>query len=95
MCAPSASQLDLSENTIGDDAGAARAAADAAAARADGYDYDSDGDEHSEGVQAIAGALRVNGALTKCDLRGNDMGEDGNASIRNAVQGKTGFMLHL
>jgi hypothetical protein len=39
--------------------------------------------------------MRVNGALTKCDLRGNDMGEEGNASIRDAVQGKTGFMLHL
>ena len=93
MCAPSASQLDLSGNTIGghyEDDG-----------------YDSDGDEqikfvsrthfvtHPEGVQAIAGALRVNGALTKCDLKGNYMGEEGNASIRDAVQGKTGFMLHL
>jgi hypothetical protein len=48
-----------------------------------------------EGAQAIAGALRVNGALTKCDLRGNCMGEEGEASIRDAVQGKTGFLLHL
>ena len=88
MCAPSVSQLDLSNNLIGghyEDDG-----------------YDSDGDEQTkfvtnpEGVQAIiAGALRVNGALTKCDLKGNYMGEEGNASIRDAVQGKTGFMLHL
>ena len=43
----------------------------------------------------IACLIGVNGALTKCDLKGNYMGEEGNASIRDAVQGKTGFMLHL
>ncbi|KOO27307.1 hypothetical protein Ctob_002294 [Chrysochromulina tobinii] len=59
-------------------------------------DYgDEQGTYTAKGITAIAHAMRVNGALTKCDLRGNDMGEEGNASIRDAVQGKTGFMLHL
>ena len=49
----------------------------------------------AEGITAIAHALRVNGALTECDLIGNYMGEEGKASIRNAVQGKDGFKLHL
>jgi hypothetical protein len=37
----------------------------------------------------------VTGALTECDLRANKMGEEGKSSIRNAVQGKAGFELHL
>ena len=37
----------------------------------------------------------VTGALTECDLRANNMGEEGKSSIRNAVQGKAGFELHL
>jgi Ran GTPase-activating protein (RanGAP) involved in mRNA processing and transport len=45
----------------------------------------------AEGITAIAYALRINGALTECDLIGNYMGEEGKASIRNAVQGKDGF----
>jgi hypothetical protein len=41
-------------------------------------------------------ALRVNGALTMCDLRNNDVGEEGKALIRNAAEGKAGFLkLHL
>jgi hypothetical protein len=37
----------------------------------------------------------VTGALTECDLKRNDFGEDGEASICNAVQGKAVFKLHL
>jgi Leucine-rich repeat (LRR) protein len=37
----------------------------------------------------------VTGALTECDLKRYDFGEDGEASICNAVQGKAGFKLHL
>ena len=37
----------------------------------------------------------VTGTLTECDLRYNDMGGEGKASIRDAVQGKAGFMLQL
>ncbi len=68
MCAPSASQLDLSNNKIGGH---------------DEYDgYDSDGVwgyettkfvAYPEGVQAIAGALRVNGGLTSIDLSRNQL----------------------
>ena len=46
------------------------------------------------GANSVA-MVAVTGALTKCDLRGNCMGEEGKASVRDAVQGKTGFMLHL
>jgi len=57
--------------------------------------YGQHGTYTAEGITAIADAMRVNGALTECDLIGNYMGEEGKASIRNAVQGKDGFKLHL
>jgi hypothetical protein len=47
------------------------------------------------GLNALANALRVNGALTMCDLRDNYVGEEGKAFIRNAAEGKAGFKLHL
>jgi hypothetical protein len=49
----------------------------------------------AEGITAIAEALRVNGALTECNLRWNRLGKEGNSSIRNAVQAKAGFELDL
>jgi Ran GTPase-activating protein (RanGAP) involved in mRNA processing and transport len=49
----------------------------------------------SEGITAIADAMRVNGALIKCDLSNNGMGKEGKASILSAAQGKAGFNLHL
>jgi hypothetical protein len=49
----------------------------------------------AEGITAIAEALRVNGALTECNLRWNRLGKEGNSSIRNAVQAKAGFALDL
>ena len=49
----------------------------------------------AEGAAALAPALAANGALTECNLRFNYMGEAGEASIRNAVQRKAGFELHL
>ena len=48
-----------------------------------------------EGAMFVASFIPVMGALTECDLIGNYMGEEGKASIRNAVQGKDGFKLHL
>ena len=62
VCVPLASQLDLSNNSIG--------------GRHDEEDYDYNVDNFvaisegvfvaiSQGVQAIAGALRVNGAMTE------------------------------
>jgi hypothetical protein len=81
VCAPSASQLDLSNNRIGghyEDDG-----------------YDSDGDEQTkfvadpEGVQAIAGALRVNGVLTKVTLAKKQLGEEGTRAICEALEQNT------
>jgi hypothetical protein len=60
-----------------------------------GLDRYGRGTYTAEGITAIADALRVNGALTDCNLRFNYMGEAGEASIRNAVQRKAGFELHL
>ena len=62
VCVPLASQLDLSNNSIG--------------GQIEGDDEEYDEYNHKasrlfvaylEGVQAIAGALRVNGALTKME----------------------------
>ncbi len=47
------------------------------------------------GVKSVAAMVAFTGTLIKCDLSGNDMGEEGKASIRFAVQGKAGFHLHL
>ena len=47
------------------------------------------------GAKHVAKMLGVNGALTECDLSHNGLGEEGNASIRFAAQGKAGFNLHL
>jgi len=61
-----------------------------------GLDLHGRGTYTAEGITAIADALRVNGALTMCDLRNNDVGEEGKALIRNAAEGKAGFLkLHL
>ena len=49
-----------------------------------------------KGVTALAKALAVNGSLTECDLQGNNgLGKKGTTMLRNAVQGKAGFQLHL
>ena len=63
-----------------------------------GTDYygNEQGTYTAEGITAIADALRVNGALTECNLRLNyNLGEAGEALIRDAVQGKASFKLHL
>ena len=59
---------------------------------------DRDGDikmtnlPHMSGLNALANALRVNGALTMCDLRDNYVGEEGKALIRNALEGKAAWL---
>jgi hypothetical protein len=61
-----------------------------------GLDRYWNGTYTAEGITAFADALCVNGALTKCDLRYNNIGGIGEASIRSAEQGKkAGFVLHL
>jgi hypothetical protein len=47
------------------------------------------------GAKSVAAMVAVTGALIECDLSNNDMGEEGEASIRFAAQGKAGFKLHL
>jgi hypothetical protein len=50
----------------------------------------------AEGITAIADALRVNGALTECNLQYNPwIGAEGEALIRKAMQGKAGFKLRI
>ena len=64
-----------------------------------GVREDDNGRQHgeyaSEGIKAIADALRVNGGLKTLNLSINKIGGEGEASIRNAVQEKAGFELHL
>ena len=42
---------------------------------------------------AVANALRVNGSLTKLDVRVNNLGNDAEDAIRKAVEGRDGFAL--
>jgi len=62
---------------------------------------DSDGDIKMKpipdltGVIALADALQVNGSLTTLDVRSNDMGGEGEAIIRKAVEGREGFVLEM
>ena len=48
-----------------------------------------------EGAKALAPALAANGALTKIDVRYNELGDDGKAALRKAVEGRSGFELVL
>ena len=59
-----------------------------------GLDRYGHGTYTSEGITAVANALRVNGSLTKIgegglDLRGNSIGEEGWAAIIGAVCSST------
>jgi len=47
------------------------------------------------GAKSVAAMVAVTCTLTECNLSNNNMGEEGKASIRFAVQGKAGFHLHL
>ena len=47
------------------------------------------------GAKALTEALFINCSFTECDLKYNDIGKEGETSVRNAVQGKAGFKLHL
>jgi hypothetical protein len=50
----------------------------------------------SAGAKHVAKMLGVNGALTECNLQYNPrIGEEGEALIRKAVQGKVGFKLRI
>ena len=59
------------------------------------YDFGWDGTYNAEGIIAIADALRVNGSLTKLDMRVNNLDHDTKDAIRKAVEGREGFALQL
>jgi len=48
-----------------------------------------------EGAKALASALRVNGVLTILNLCDNDLGDEGEGVIRDAVSGRVGFELEM
>lgn len=47
------------------------------------------------GVIALADALQGNSSLTKCDVRWNGLGDEGDTALREAVKGRDGFELLL
>jgi len=47
------------------------------------------------GAEALASALRVNGVLTILNLCDNDLGDEGEGVIRDAVSGRVGFELEM
>ena len=49
----------------------------------------------SEGIKAIADALKGNAVLTPLNVELDSLGEEGEAVLRNAVKGRSGFKLQL
>ena len=49
----------------------------------------------AEGAKVIAEALKVNAVLTKLDIRANNMGDAREKAVRDAVKGRSGFVLVL
>ena len=47
------------------------------------------------GVKALADALSVNPSVSHLDARGNNLGDEGKAILREAVKDKLGFELLL
>ena len=51
-----------------------------------GIDDNGEGQYNAEGITAIADALRVNGALTECNLQSNCLGAKGWTAIFTALR---------
>ena len=60
-----------------------------------GVDHYGQGTYSAEGIKAIADALRVCASLTQLDVRWNEMGEEGTAVLRKAVEDRSGFEVLL
>ena len=60
-----------------------------------GIDIFGDGTYTAEGITAIADALKVTPSLTRLDVRDNSLGEEGEAALRKAAEGRSGFELKL
>ena len=48
-----------------------------------------------KGAKSVAAYVAVTASLTACDLRRNDVGGEGTAALRKAVEGRSGFELKL
>ena len=48
-----------------------------------------------EGIKSIAGALEVNGSLTRLNVSYNRLGEEDEAALQKACEGRSGFELVL
>ena len=48
-----------------------------------------------EGAKAMAELLSFTGSLTRLDVRYNSLGEEGEAVLRKAAEGRSGFELKL
>ena len=48
-----------------------------------------------KGAEAFADALRVNASLTALDVRYDSLGNEGEALLQQAVQGRSGFDLKI
>jgi hypothetical protein len=51
----------------------------------------------AKGAEALAPSIAANGSLTKLSVKGNYMGDEGEAIhvIRKAVEGREGFVLEM
>ena len=50
-----------------------------------GLNWRGEGTYTSEGIKAVAGALKVNASLTKLDIQMNEIGSDGALAIAQAI----------
>ena len=48
-----------------------------------------------EDARGLAGGIAVHTSLTKLVIWGNDLGDEGEAAIKEAVRGKEGFELDM
>ena len=93
--------LNLGQNALGDEGAEAIAAAlkenkesKLATLNLEGKRY-GNGRIGPRGAAALASAIAVSEALTSVDLRGNYMGDGGEAALREAVKGREGFKLMM
>ena len=56
---------------------------------------DPSGTFTAEGITALADALRVCASITSLSLEYNNLGAEGEALVRKAVEGRSGFELKL
>ena len=48
-----------------------------------------------DGAKALAAFCAASGSLTACDARGNHLGSELKAALREAVEGRSGFELRV